>query len=80
MENQQVDIDYTNHRGERSIRRIIPIRIAFTTSQWHEGEQYFCIAWDVEKKADRYFAMEQIHSWKGVHDGQAQKRQGEAGS
>ena len=63
---QLVEIDYTNHRGERAKRQIIPARMVWTTSDYHEGEQWFCIAWDVEKKDDRFFAMTGIHSWTPV--------------
>lgn len=59
-------IDYTNHRGERAERQIIPIRIFFSYTDWHPEEQWLLAAWDVDKKADRLFALKNIHSWKEV--------------
>lgn len=60
----EVDIDYTNWRGERAIRRIIPIDLHFDANQWHPEPQWLLLAYDVEKDADREFAMSGIHSWK----------------
>lgn len=60
----QVEIDYTNYRGERAIRRIKPGSIGFTTSPWHPEPQWILFAWDVEKQAHRQFAMKDIHAWR----------------
>lgn len=57
-------IDYTNWRGERSERRVIPISIKFGANEWHKDQQWMMLAHDVEKGADRWFAMSGIHSWK----------------
>lgn len=61
-----VVIDYTNHRGERSERRILPSAIRYAEAEWHPGEQWLMDAFDLEKKADRTFAMKDIHSWSPV--------------
>lgn len=60
-----VTIDYTNWRGERSERIIIPLEIVFESNQWHPEPQWLLRAWDVEKKAERLFALQTIHSWDG---------------
>lgn len=60
-----VDIDYTNHAGERAIRRIEPRRMEYIKTKWHEL-QWVIIAWDLNKNQLRYFAMQDIHSWKPV--------------
>lgn len=61
---QEVLIDYTNWRGERSTRRIRPLRIEFENSEWHPDTQWVLYAVDVEKSAERAFAIRDIHSWE----------------
>jgi hypothetical protein len=58
-------VDYTNYRGDRSERRVIPKRIEFTTSAYHGNvAQWFLIVHDVGKNAERQLAMSGIHSWR----------------
>lgn len=62
-----VIIDYTNHRGERRERRIIPAPtggLVFMETPDHKPAQWVVRAWDVEKKAQRTFALKNIHSWR----------------
>lgn len=67
MTSPEVEIDYTNWRGERAVRRILPFGIAFSASlPWHPEEQWMMVAMDVEKRERRFFAMKDIHSWKPV--------------
>jgi predicted DNA-binding transcriptional regulator YafY len=63
---QDVMIDYTNYRGERAMRRVTPIAIRFESSEWHGSEQWLLRAVDVEKAAERDFAMKDIHSWRQI--------------
>ena len=63
-DSEVVVIDYTNYRGERSSRRIRPIRIYFSSSEWHPGPQWLLDAYDEERRAQRSFAMKDIHSWQ----------------
>ena len=66
MENtneQEVKIIYTNYRGETSTRAIIPYRIWFGKTEWHPENQWMLDALDVEKKAERSFALKDIKSW-----------------
>jgi predicted DNA-binding transcriptional regulator YafY len=66
-----VEIDYTNHRGERQIRCIKPIRLTWCKSDWHPGEQWILYAFCYERNAEREFAMAGIHRWQEVlADGQ----------
>jgi predicted DNA-binding transcriptional regulator YafY len=60
---KRVTIDYTNWRGERSIRDIMPLGMAFSRNQWHPEPQWLVYAYDIEKKETRAFAMLKIHSW-----------------
>ncbi len=67
---QVVVIDYTNWRGERSERRIIPNMesLWFGFNDWHREAQWLLDAYDVEKGELRTFAMRDIHSWHSVSD------------
>jgi hypothetical protein len=58
-----VTIDYTNYRGERGLRRILPLDIKFGSNEWHPEPQWLLIAIDEDKKAERIFALKDIHSW-----------------
>ncbi len=64
--NNVVIIDYTNWRGERAFRRVIPDEITFAPqgTEFHETPGWFMRAYDVDKKGSRDFAMADIHSWK----------------
>lgn len=66
----RVNIDYTNHRGERSVRYILPLRVWFGESEFHpqEGHQWYLRAYDYDKDAERDFAMKDIHKWDPISD------------
>ena len=64
ISDQAVSIDYTNWRGERAVRRVVPWEIVWSSNEWHPQEQWLLRAYDIEKKQTRYFAMSEIHSWK----------------
>ncbi len=61
-----VEIDYTNWRGERSKRRIVPLTIRFESNEWHPEAQWICEAIDCDRGDTRSFAMKDIHSWHPV--------------
>jgi predicted DNA-binding transcriptional regulator YafY len=58
-----VVIRYTNYRGETSDRKIVPKSIRFASTEWHPEPQWLLDAFDLEKQADRSFAMKDIHQW-----------------
>ncbi len=62
--NTSVVIDYTNWKGHRSEREIIPDRIWFGVTDYHKRPQWLLDAYDHEKGAMRTFAMSDIHSWR----------------
>ncbi len=62
---ETITIDYTNYRGERGSRTIIPRKLYIGSNEWHPDEQWLMTAEDVEKGADRFFAMNDIHSANG---------------
>ncbi len=64
MNNQIVEVIYTNWKGVISVRHIIPKKIFFGSTEWHKEEQWLLNAFDVDKQADRAFALKDIKSWK----------------
>lgn len=64
--NRNVEIDYTNWRGERSKRLIHPVDLIFTSNAWHLNKQWLVKAIDLETGDHRTFAMVNIHSWRSV--------------
>lgn len=67
--NTAVEIDYTNWKGERAKRVIIPHPqgLFFGANQYHTEPQWLLNATDVEKNAPRTFALKDIHSWRGYN-------------
>jgi len=63
-ENQRtVTIDYTNYRGERATRRIVPVRMDWGKNQYHTKPCWMITALDCDKDEIRTFAIKDIHSW-----------------
>lgn len=60
---KEIKILYTNYRGETSERNIIPKEIIFSATEWHPEEQWLLVADDLDKKAERSFAMKDIKKW-----------------
>lgn len=60
-----VVIDYTNWRGERRHRGIIPTGPIYwsTGNQWHKEPQWLLTAIDVEDDGVKDFALRDIHQW-----------------
>lgn len=63
-QNKIVVINYTNWKGVTAFRRIIPKKIFFGSTEWHKEEQWLLEAYDVDKNADRSFAVKDIKSWQ----------------
>lgn len=59
---QPVRIDYTNWRGERRLRDIIPIRLYFGSTSHHPEPQWLLLARDLEKNERRTFSLKDIHN------------------
>lgn len=60
---EQVEIVYTNYKGKTAIRKIIPNSIRFGSTSWHPEEQWLLSAHDVDKNAQRDFALKDIKAW-----------------
>lgn len=59
-----VVIVYTNWRNETAERRIRPIEIFFGSTDWHTEPQWLLRAFDLERQAERDFAMTAIATWR----------------
>lgn len=62
-EQKTVTVRYRNHRGEIALRRIVPIAIEFKATEWHPHRQWLLKCFDVDKGAERDFAMWGILEW-----------------
>ena len=62
-DNQRVIILYTNWKGDTSYRNIVPKSVEFKSTEWHPEEQWILNAFDVDKQADRGFALKDIKEW-----------------
>jgi hypothetical protein len=60
-----LSIDYTNHRGERAWREVVPLAIRFGSTPWHEAEQWVLEAVELAKGGPRSFALLAIHGIAG---------------
>jgi predicted DNA-binding transcriptional regulator YafY len=60
---QAIRIHYTNYKGVKAWRAIVPGQIRFGATEHHPQEQWLMDAHDVEKDAQRTFAMRDIHEW-----------------
>ena len=59
-----ITIDYTNWRGQRYKRRITPKSISWGSNSWHPEPQFLMLAWCHVSKAEKCFAVKNIHSWE----------------
>ena len=63
-EQRAVMIDYTNHKGERSLRRITPRRFFWGSNQYHPDPQWLVEATAHDREgATRVFALSHVHQW-----------------
>ena len=51
---------YKNWQGEVATRSIIPIKIWYGHTEFHSQDQWLLKAFDVDKKAERDFAVNDI--------------------
>jgi hypothetical protein len=63
---KKVRIDYTNYRGERAVREVVPHSIWHGTTDHHPKAQWLMTAWDVDKRALRTFALCDVHAWEDL--------------
>lgn len=56
---------YRNHRGEVARRRVLPTSIRFAATEWHPEPQWLMDAWDLDRQAERAFAMRDMTEFEG---------------
>lgn len=61
IEGAPLELPYKNWLGEVSTRKIQPVRLEFGSTTWHPEPQWLLIAWDVEKEAERSFALKDFN-------------------
>lgn len=61
-----VEIDYTNHQGERRFHLIRPLRLWYGETPWQPDAQYFLTASDLETPPAiaKEFALTGLHGWR----------------
>jgi predicted DNA-binding transcriptional regulator YafY len=64
LDTRFVQFRYTNHRGETRLRRVVPRRIEFIATDWYPEPQWILFALDIDKAAERGFAMTRVHDWQ----------------
>ena len=63
VKNIPVQIDYTNWRGERKWRSVVPVQVWHGSTPHHPDLQWFLNAYDTEKEQLRDFALVDIHAF-----------------
>lgn len=59
-DNPPLVFKYKNWEGKAAVRRVQPIKIWYGKTQWHPKEGWLLKAVDVEKDAERDFAIKDI--------------------
>ena len=60
LEDLAIKVTYKNWRGKEGIRRILPIRIFYGSTEWHPEEQWLIEVYDLDKKAKRDYALRDL--------------------
>ncbi len=60
VKGQTLKFKYKNWEGKTGVREVEPIEVWYGETEWHKGKQWFLKAVDVEKKAERDFALRDV--------------------
>jgi predicted DNA-binding transcriptional regulator YafY len=63
-EGARVRIYYTNWKGATGWRTVRPLRLWYGSTEHHKQEQWILTAFDLDKQAERDFAMRSISTWE----------------
>ena len=58
-----IKLRYLNYKGEIAWRHVLPIRIRFGNSKWHGESLWLLKAFDLDRNAEREFALKDIQDW-----------------
>ncbi len=61
--NNPIKVQYTNYRGETAVRTIVPLSFEFGRTDYHPHEQWLVKVWDVDRNAERLYALKDISKW-----------------
>lgn len=64
IDKKLIRVLYKNYRGETGWRTIIPQEIFFGSNDYHAEEQWLLKVQDIEKGAERIYAMADIQKWQ----------------
>lgn len=67
--NKQIIVLYTNWKGKTEKRTIIPWVAYWGHTEYHPEDQFLLKCWDVEKQAERTYAMKDITKIESVEAG-----------
>ena len=59
-DNPSLTFKYKNWQGETAVRRVIPIKFWYGHTEFHKKDQWLLKALDVDKNAERDFAVKDI--------------------
>lgn len=57
-----ITFTYTNWRGTTSVRHVVILSVEYGTTPHHNAAQWFVRCFDIDKKAERTFALSDIHT------------------
>jgi hypothetical protein len=61
---KEIRVFYKNWRGESAWRTVIPQEIFFGETSYHPHPQWLLKVFDVEKNAERIYALSDIKQWE----------------
>jgi hypothetical protein len=71
---------YRNHRGEVAERRVRPIHVWYGSTEHHPYAQWLLRAYDLDKQAERDFALHDVLTWGALLAAAAQQAADDAGA
>lgn len=60
MKKSVLEFEYINWEGKKAVRKVEPIKIWYGSTKWHPKKQWFLKAKDLEKDAERDFALRDV--------------------
>lgn len=57
---RSIKVQYTNWRGETTMRTIVPIELYWGKTKWHNEAQWLLKVWDIDRNDYREYAFKDI--------------------
>jgi hypothetical protein len=61
-----MEVIYTNWKGVKAKRNILPFFIYYGSNQWHKEKQWLVKVWDLDKKAFRTYTLKDMEFGKNA--------------